>query len=149
MTNLDSILKSRDIALPTKVRLIKAMVFAVVMCGCESWTIKRLRVDEKMLWHCGVGEDSGESLGLRGDQPWLFIGRTDSEAETPILWPPDAKNWLIGKDPHAGKDRRQEERGRQRSRRLDGITDLMNGSSNKLQEMVKDREAWRMHSMGL
>ena len=72
-----------------------------------------------MLLNCGVGEDSWESLGLqevqpvhpKGDQSWIFIGRTDAEAETPILWPPDVKNWLIGKDPDAGKDWRQEEKG--------------------------------------
>ena len=60
-----------------------------------------------MLLNC----DAGESLGLQGDQPWLFIGRTDVEAETPILWPPDPKSWLIGKDPDPGKDWRQEEKG--------------------------------------
>ena len=72
-----------------------------------------------MLLNCGVGEDSWESLGLQGDQTshlngnlsWIFIGRTDAEAEASILWPPDAKNWLIGKDPDAGKDRGQEEKG--------------------------------------
>ena len=72
-----------------------------------------------MLLNCGVGEDSWESLGCKeiqlvhhkGDQSWVFIGRTDAEAETPILWPPDAKNWFIGKDPDAGKDWRQEEKG--------------------------------------
>ena len=72
-----------------------------------------------MLLNCGVGEDSWESLGLQGDQPvhtkgdqsWVFIGRTDVETETPIVWPPDAKNWLIGKDPDAGKDWRWEEKG--------------------------------------
>ena len=73
---------------------------------------------ELMLLNCGVGEDSWESLGLQGDptspskdQSWIFIGRTDVEAETPILWPPDAKSWLTGKDPDAGKDWRQEEKG--------------------------------------
>ena len=68
-----------------------------------------------MLLNCGVGEDSWESLGLpinpQGNQSWLFFGRTDVEAETPILWPPDVKNWLIGKDPDAGKDWRQGEKG--------------------------------------
>ena len=72
-----------------------------------------------MLLNCGVGEDSWESLGLQGDPPvhpkgdqsWIFIGRTDAEANTPILWPPDMKKWLIGKDPDAGKDWRQEEKG--------------------------------------
>ena len=68
MTNLDSILKSRDITLPKKVHLVKAIVFPVVMYGCESWTIK-LSTKELMLLNCGVGEDSGESLGLQGDPP--------------------------------------------------------------------------------
>ena len=67
MTNLDSIFKSRDITLPTKVHLVKAMVFPVVMYGCESWTIKELSAEELMLLNCGVGEDSWESLGLQGD----------------------------------------------------------------------------------
>ena len=118
MTNLDSILKSRDIILPTKVRLVKAMVFPVVKYGCESWTINKAvcqRIDACEL--CAVGEDSWESLGLQGEkktantkgnQPWIFIARTDAEA--PILWSHDVKNWLIGKDPDAGKDWRQEEK---------------------------------------
>ena len=76
----------------------------------------------------------------KGNQPWVFIGRTDAEA--PIFWPPDAKNWLIGKDPDAGKDWRQEEKGWQRMRKLDGITDSVNMSLTILQETVKDREAW-------
>ena len=67
MTNLDSIFKSRDITLPTKVHLVKAMVFPVVMYGCESWTIKKLSTEELMLLNSGVGEDSWESLGLQGD----------------------------------------------------------------------------------
>ena len=67
MTNLDSILKSRDITLPTKLHLVKAMVFPVVMYGCESWTIRKLSAEELMLLNCGVGEDSSESLGLKGD----------------------------------------------------------------------------------
>ena len=67
MTNLDSILKSRDITLSTNVRLVKAMVFPVVMYGCESWTVKKLSTEELMFLNCGVGKDSGESLGLQGD----------------------------------------------------------------------------------
>ena len=72
---------------------------------------RKLSAEELMLLKCGVWEDSWESLGLQGDQSWVFIGRTDVETETPILWPPDVKCWLIGKDPNAGKDWRQEEKG--------------------------------------
>ena len=94
-------------------------VFPVVMYGCESWTVKRASAEELMLLNCGVGEDSWESLGLKrdptslskGNQSWLFIGRTDAEMEAPVLWPPNAKNWLTGKDPDAGKDWRWEEKG--------------------------------------
>ena len=101
MTNLDSILKSRDITLSTKVCLVKAMVFPVVMCGCESWTIKKAehrRIDAFELW-CWrrLLRDCEEiqSVHPKGDQSWVFIERTDSEAETPIFWPPDVKSCLI------------------------------------------------------
>ena len=119
MTNLDIILKSRDITLPKKVHLVKAMVFAVVMYACESWTVKkpeRQRIDGFELW-CRKTLESPldckemQSVHPKGDQSWVFIGRTDVEAETPILWPPDAKSWLIWKDPDSGKNWGQEEKG--------------------------------------
>ena len=120
MTNLDSILKSRDITLPTKVHLVKAMVFPVVMYGCESWTIKKAehrRIDAFELWcwrrllRVPWTARRAHQFNPKGNQSWIFIGRTDAEAETPILWPPDVKNRLIGKDSDAGKDWRQEEKG--------------------------------------
>ena len=98
MTNLDSVLKSRDITLSTKVHLVKAMIFPVVMYGCESWTIKKAecrRIDAFELWRwITVVLDCKEiqSVHPKGDQSWVFTGRTDAEAETPVLWPPDAKS---------------------------------------------------------
>ena len=100
MTNLDSIFKSRDIALPAKVHLVKAMDFPVVMYGCQSWTIKKAepqRIDAFELW-CWrrllspLDCKEIQPVHPKGHQSWMFIGRTDAEVETPILWPPDAKN---------------------------------------------------------
>ena len=118
MTNLDSLLKSRNITLLTKVHLVKAIVFPVDMSWCESWTIKKpesQRTDAFKLW-CWRLESSLDCKEIKlvnpkENQSWIFIGRTDAEAEVPILWPPDAKSQLIKKDPDAGKDWRQEEKG--------------------------------------
>ena len=119
MTNLDSILKSRDITLPTKVHLVKAMVFPVVMYGCESWTIKQAehwKIDAFELW-CWRRLLRVPWTARRSNQSILrksvlkFIGRVNAGAETPVFWPPDSKNWLIWKDPGAWKDWRQEEMG--------------------------------------
>ena len=120
MTNLDSILKSRDITLPTKVYLVKAMVFPVVMYGYESWTAKKVERQRICCFWTVVLEKTPDSPldskdikpdKPKGNQSWIFIGRIDDEAEGPILWPPDVKNWLIGKDPDAGEDWTQEEKG--------------------------------------
>ena len=118
MTNLDSILKSKDITLPTQVCLVNTMVFPVVMYGCESWTIKKAECERnnafelwwwRTLLRVPWTARGSKKVNPEGNQSWIFIGKTDAEA--PILWPPDAKNWLIGKDPDAGKDWRQEEKG--------------------------------------
>ena len=116
MTNLDSILKSRDITLLTKVRWVKAMVFPVVMYGCESWTMKKaewqkIDVFELWCWRKLLSPLDSKEFKLvnpRGNQPWIFTGNTDTEAEAPILWPPDAKSQLIGKDSDSGEDWGQE-----------------------------------------
>ena len=115
MTNLDSILKSFAITLPTKVRLVKAMFFPVVMWELDYketwapknwcfWTVVLEKTLESPLDWKGI-----QPVHPKGDQSWVFIGRTDAEAETPILWPPHAKSWLIGKDPDSGRDWGQEE----------------------------------------
>ena len=121
MRNLDSILKSRDITLPTKVCLVKAMVFPVVMYRYESWTIKkaeRQRIDAFELWcwrrlnlESPLNSKEIKPVNPKENQPWRFIGRTDAEVEVLILWASNVKSLLTGKDPDAGKDWGQEEKG--------------------------------------
>ena len=150
MTNLDSILKSIDITLPTKAYLVKAMVFPVVMYGCESWTIKKAECWKNWCFWTVVLEKTLESpldckeiqpVHPKGNQSWLFTGRTDAE-ETPILWPPDAKNQLIWKDHDVGKDWGQQEKRTTEDKMVDGIINLVDMSLSKLWELMMNREVW-------
>ena len=136
MTNLDSILKSRDITLAKKVCLVKAMFVPVVMYGCEGWTIKKAECWKTSFWTVELEKTIEspwdckdininliiEKASKKENQSWIFIGRTDVEAEAPIFWPSDVNNWLIGKDPDAGHIEGSRRRGWQRMRWLDGIS---------------------------
>ena len=119
MTNLGSILKSRDITLPTKVSLVKVMVFPVVMFGCEfyskeSWAPKNWcfwTVVLEMTLESPLDCKEIQPVHSKGDQPWVFFERNDAKAETPVLWPPHTRSWLIARDPDAGMDWGQEDKG--------------------------------------
>ena len=152
ITNLCSILKSRDITLLTKVHIVKTMAFPIVMHGCESWTAKKAecqRNDPLKVWcwrrltfQSPINSKEIKPISPKRNQPWIFTERPNAETETPVLWPPDVKSRLIRKDPDTGKDWGQEEKKAMENGRV-GWHHWLNGHESK-QTLgdSKGQEAW-------
>ena len=147
MTNLDRVLKNRDITLPTKVCIVKAIVFPAVTYRCENWSVKKAELQcfwtvvlEKTL-ESPLSTKEIKPVKPKGNQPWILTGRNDAEAEAPILWQPDVKSWLMEKTLMLGKIEGRK-RGQKRLRWLGGVTDTMDMSLSKPWKIVEDRGTW-------
>ena len=143
-TDLDSVLKSRDVTLLTKVYIVKAMVFSVVVYSYDSWTVKKAewqRIDEKTA-ESPLDSKEIKPVNLKRNQSQILIGRTDAEAETPVFWSPDLNSWLIGKVPDAGKDWGQEEKRALENDEMAGWHHWCNG--HELEQTSGDGEGQRV-----
>ena len=135
--------------------MVKAMVLPVVMYGCEIWTIKKAKCwrTDALILEKSLGSPFDckeiQPVSPKGNQSWIFIAKTDAETQALILWSPGANSQLIRKDPDAGKEWRQEEKGMTEDETEDNITDSMDMNLSKLWKTVKDREAWRAAAHGV
>ena len=155
MANVDNVIKSRDITLPTKVHIVKDTVFPIVMEVCEGWTVKKAEHWRRWLWIVVLQktlesalESKIKPVNPKGNQSWIFMGRTGAEAKVPILWLSDVKSSLIEKDPNTGKDWGRRSRGWQRMTRLHGITNSSDRSLSKLWETMRTGKLGVLQSMG-